>query len=526
MPRRLGRKRQLILALVGLVALAATPFAQACGGDDPEPIDADEWTEELCSTVIDSVEEVQDLAEGFEGIDFDDGDEALERVLEVTDDIIDEYETLRANLEEIGEPDIEGGPEVVDATLAHADEVVDRGQDFREEVEDLDPDDSSFEDDLAEEFGDLESGGFREELEELEEDFDDVGEIIEAIDEDEECRAAVFSDVGELGPVVPAAEYAVNTCNELFVYDDFRNALETESFDLPVDDVARLSEDYLALVDEQIAETEVLLESLTAIGQPDVQGGDAVATALLTSLSDTIGLLHEFRDDTAAIEADDVPGYIEQADDLNFSFSGPDMMLAVQDLGTAGSDEVYGLFEDNGCDFYGVITPIYAPFAEEEPEPGPTEDASISDDDWIIAACRAEDYYFRLLSDELDRFDEAATLTDLAAAADQTVSSMDEATLASWDLGDFYVRSDVPGFEGGADYRLTWSLQMFEVGDAFDRAYSEALLIDSSTQESFDAGYAAVVPLKDAALAELDELLTETEDAPFNDLYPTYPECP
>jgi len=178
-------------SLLGVVA-ATIPLGFACSGGGPEKVDAGDWVAEVCDAAIDFENELQESAESLQVLAEGDPDEIKEAIDQFSNDAKETIDGFVKEVEAVGKPDIDGGDEGIEAIRDHADDEKKAIDDFRDDVNDLDIDD---EDDFRDEVVEILSEGpdldLRERLEDIE--ADEVDQLVESIDADSDCSAALFS---------------------------------------------------------------------------------------------------------------------------------------------------------------------------------------------------------------------------------------------------------------------------------------------------------------------------------------------
>jgi len=174
------------------VIAATIPLSFACGGDNLDKVDADDWVADICDAADDFNDDLERSAERLQVLGEGDPDDIKEAIDKFANDAKEAIDGFVKQVQDIGQPDIDGGGKVVQAIRNHARDEQRAIDDFRDEVNDLDIDD---EDDFRDEVVKILSEGpdldLRDRLEDIDED--EVDDLMGEIDEDSQCSAALFS---------------------------------------------------------------------------------------------------------------------------------------------------------------------------------------------------------------------------------------------------------------------------------------------------------------------------------------------
>ncbi len=197
-----GYSRWLTVALAALTL--SIPVLAACGGGTKK-VEAKEWAANFCDATLDFKEASDDLEAEFDEIDFED-DKAHEEFADLISQQRDELDDFVKEFEKLGGPDIDEGPAVVEEISEALDE-------YREFLTEL-VDELEKADDIMEGMSALEDVeepvGVRVRLEEL--DDNDVDDLIEEMDEEEECLDTLAPDDGGSSAAVPVEEWTEGFC--------------------------------------------------------------------------------------------------------------------------------------------------------------------------------------------------------------------------------------------------------------------------------------------------------------------------
>ncbi len=181
--------RVTLLATIG----AAGAFFFACTGGGPEKVDAEDWVDDLCAATEDLADAEGDAYDDYDA-EFADSEDDGEAVRDALTDYVDAYkdglDEFEDALNEAGEPDVRDGGKVVDAVKAFIEDERKAVDDAEEDVEDLEEDGEDLVFAVDDIFLELEFADLLGLLEDS--DSPDADDIIELIDEDEECAAYLF----------------------------------------------------------------------------------------------------------------------------------------------------------------------------------------------------------------------------------------------------------------------------------------------------------------------------------------------
>ena len=178
-------------SLLGVVA-AAIPLAFACSGGGPKKVDSGVWVADVCDAAIDFEDELEESAESLQVLAEGDPDDIKEAIDQFSSDAREAIDGFVNEIDDIGQPDIDGGDQVIEAIRDHADDEKRAIDDFRDDVNDLDiEDEDDFRDEVVEILSDGRDLDLRARLQEIDED--EVDQLVESIDADSDCSAALFS---------------------------------------------------------------------------------------------------------------------------------------------------------------------------------------------------------------------------------------------------------------------------------------------------------------------------------------------
>jgi hypothetical protein len=182
-------------ALLSVIALSALLFA--CGGGGTKTVELDEWVESLCDAAADFEDASDEAGEEFLEADFEDTEGAKEAFANSVEAQRDAQKDFRDAFNDIGKPDIDGGDEVVDAFVEQFEKNDEQTADLADAIADID-DDADFTEAFFDAIEEFEEPDFRGALEDVADDHDEVNDLIEAIDDDEDCAATIFNDGGSV----------------------------------------------------------------------------------------------------------------------------------------------------------------------------------------------------------------------------------------------------------------------------------------------------------------------------------------
>lgn len=183
------------LAVAGAV-LSLAVLAPGCffGGDDVEKVEADDWVDDFCEATADlddaEMEAYLEYDDAYIAADEGDGEsveDAFNEFLDTYEDALNDY---LEEIEKMGQPDVDGGDEIVKAVKQFVEDELEVIEKAREDLEDLDEEGEDLIFAVDDVFADMEFADLRELLEDS--DSDDADEIIELIEDDEECASFLF----------------------------------------------------------------------------------------------------------------------------------------------------------------------------------------------------------------------------------------------------------------------------------------------------------------------------------------------
>jgi len=313
--RRLPSRLTLLVSVILLPSLLF-----ACGGGGKKAVALDQWVEDLCDAAADFEKASDRAGAEFDDADFEDTKEAKKAFATAIDEQKDAQKDFREAFDKIGKPDIEGGDDVIKAFEEQFDENDELTDDIAKKIEDIDDDEDFLEAFLAI-ADDFKEPEFRTRLEDVADDNDEVDDLIEAIEDDEDCAATIFNS-DEIGqepdtdptpstgrtPAATRTTAAANTTNEKWVAGicssfggwvqdiekanaTFQTALERSTGDAPA--VKKLLVDFLKI---GRTETVELQRQVGALKAPDVTDGAKIQKVF----ADTSGELVKVFDDLIA----------------------------------------------------------------------------------------------------------------------------------------------------------------------------------------------------------------------------------
>ncbi|MGE0599666.1 MAG: hypothetical protein AB7J35_05500 [Dehalococcoidia bacterium] len=306
--RPAGFARLVLLA----AALPVASLATSCGGGGTKTVALDDWVDDLCDIAADFSKASDKAGAAFDDADVTDTKEAKEAFAQTLKEQEKAQKDFRSDFDKIGQPDIEDGDKVIDAFKDQFEANTDLTDDIGKAVADIDDD----EDFLEAFFGlvdKFETPDFREKLDDLARDSDDVQDLIDAIDDDQDCSDTIFQDSGGSGaeasatpansnsgtPTSSSAD-APKTQNEKWVagvcsaFDDWVNNIEAannkfqgELNKTPEDGpaVKKLLVTYMKAAQ---AETEDLQSRVSKLKAPDVKDGQQIQQVFVDTTDDLV----------------------------------------------------------------------------------------------------------------------------------------------------------------------------------------------------------------------------------------------
>ena len=292
------------LGLAAAVPLSSLILFACGGGGSSKKVAVDDWVDDLCDAAITFDKASDKAGETFLDADLDDTKKAKAAFKESVEEQKKAQDAFRDDFNKIGQPDIDGGDKVVAAFKEQFKEHDKLTGDVAKAVADIDDDD-----DFLEEFlkiaDDFDTPDFREKLSEVAEDHDDVQDLIDKIDEDEDCSGVIFDQPGaddtsqdptptakaSAGKTATPSTGAPKTANEKWVagvctamtgwVKDIEDA--QVKLDKTLDTAADAKALKQALVDFMKtgqAETKNLQKDFSALKAPDVKDGAAIQKTL------------------------------------------------------------------------------------------------------------------------------------------------------------------------------------------------------------------------------------------------------
>jgi|GEM_PF-2803327 len=188
----MNRKSLLSLAAVTVALATASCF----GGDSPKKVEAEDWVDDLCAATDDLADAENDAYDEYDAVFIDAASDEAEDVRDALKTYLDDYrdalEEFEAALKDAGQPDVRDGDKVVDAILEFLASEREALDDAEDELDDLDQEDEDLILAIDELFLDIEFADLLELLEDS--DARDGDDIIELIDENEDCAGFLFLD--------------------------------------------------------------------------------------------------------------------------------------------------------------------------------------------------------------------------------------------------------------------------------------------------------------------------------------------
>lgn len=146
---------------------------------------------------------------------------------------------------------------------------------------------------------------------------------------------------------VSAASYATRLCTSVQTYVDEVTTLSTD-FAGGIDPAASLEDQkqaVLGFLDDVLAATDRLIDAVAEAGVPDVDGGEAVVTAIADSFQQARGVLEDARAQVEAIPVEDPQAFATELNEIGSTIQGslgeiggsletlesPELTQAVQD---------------------------------------------------------------------------------------------------------------------------------------------------------------------------------------------------
>lgn len=180
---------------LGLIAFAAAtlPLTACGGGGGADKVDVEDWVADVCDRAIDFDDDLLAAADDLSVIEDGDPDEIKDAIDTFADDASDLMDDFIKDVEKIGQPDIDGGADVLKAFKQHAADEKKQISKLKKDVKDINErNEDDFRDEVISLFEDIEDLNLRDKLEDIGER--DVDDLIDMIDDDSDCAAALFSD--------------------------------------------------------------------------------------------------------------------------------------------------------------------------------------------------------------------------------------------------------------------------------------------------------------------------------------------
>jgi hypothetical protein len=185
-------KSRFLLAVPVLLSLALA----GCFGGDTRKVDAEDWVDDICDATDDLADAEADAADDYSAVFTDaaddEGEDVRDALLSYIDDYRDAIDEFEQALDDAGEPDVRDGGKVVDAVRQFIADEREGLDDAEEDVKDLDEEDEELILAVDDVYFDIDFADLLELLEDS--DARDGDDIIELIDENEECASYLFLD--------------------------------------------------------------------------------------------------------------------------------------------------------------------------------------------------------------------------------------------------------------------------------------------------------------------------------------------
>jgi len=173
-----------------IVAAMLLPALLVACGSDTKKVEVEEWVEDVCDLARASGEAEDEAFDDLD-LDFEDTEANKEAFLELIEKSDEARKDFRDGFADVGEPDIAGGADVVKAFKEQFEENDEQAKDLEEAIKDID-DDDNFLNELDRIGEEVDERNFRGELEDLADDEDEVQDVIDLIEDDEECAEVLF----------------------------------------------------------------------------------------------------------------------------------------------------------------------------------------------------------------------------------------------------------------------------------------------------------------------------------------------